>query len=61
VEHREELTFARLVGSVYSTMSPDARPAGAGRGRFERELRDPLGAAGTFAGDVRVSLLAGRA
>ncbi len=60
VEHHEELTFARLVGSVYSAMSPDTLPTGDERQRFERELRDALGAAATFAEDVRVSLMVGR-
>jgi ubiquinone/menaquinone biosynthesis C-methylase UbiE len=60
VEHREQLTFAQLAGSVYSAMSPDTLPRGGARESFERQLHAALGNAETFPEDVRVSLLVGR-
>jgi ubiquinone/menaquinone biosynthesis C-methylase UbiE len=60
VVHRDELTFPRLVGSVYSAMSPDTLPTGEARETFERRLREALGPEETFAEDVRVTLLVGR-
>ncbi|OZM78222.1 SAM-dependent methyltransferase [Pseudonocardia sp. MH-G8] len=60
VAYRDELTFAQLVGSVYSAMSPDSLPTGEARETFEHRLREALGPATTFTEDVRVSLLVGR-
>jgi SAM-dependent methyltransferase len=60
VHHRDELTFDRLVGSVYSAMSPDQLPTGDARGAFEDRLRAALGPAERFTEDVRVTLLVGR-
>ena len=59
VDHREELTFAQLVGSVYSAMSPGTIPVGAARASFEQRLRAALGAE-PYPEDVRVTLLVAR-
>ncbi|WP_219418290.1 class I SAM-dependent methyltransferase [Pseudonocardia nigra] len=59
VTYREDLTFAQLVGSVYSAMPLDQLPQPDEREAFEQQLRDALGAS-TFAEHVPVTLLVGR-
>jgi SAM-dependent methyltransferase len=57
IDYQEAHSFERIVGNVYSAVSPGSLPAGPA---FEAGLRDALGP-GPFEEDVRVAiLLAGR-
>ena len=63
VEYAEELTFAQVVGSVYSAMGPEQVPHSADREVFEQRLRGTFAEASVaepFVEAVAVRVLVGR-